>query len=453
MSTDLIIIGGGTAGLGAAREAIAAGASPLLITDGPIGGDCTFTGCVPSKSLIADSHRGRPFPEAMARLHRVIEEIAATESADVLRGEGVEVIDGRGQLVGADAVEVHGVVRTAPHIVVATGARAAIPPIPGLDTVPYLTNETLFELTELPARLGVIGGGAIGSEMAMAFAGFGSTVTLVEGLDRILPHEEPEASSTIQRVMEAEGIDVLTGHHVDSVSAGPAGIELAIGDRTVTVDALLVATGRRPNTGGLGLEALGVALDDRGHVVVDGKLKTNVDGIRAAGDVTGLLPFTHAAYEQARLAVAHALKKGTRWKYDASTTPWVTFTRPEVARVGVTEHEAAEMGGRVAYLPLTHVDRALTEDRTEGFVKLIAGPKPVIRHAFGGQLIGATIVAERGGEMMHGPAMAARLGMFTGRLAQVTVAYPTWTMAVQQAAGQFFQKMHGLEARPAQRTK
>lgn len=453
MSTDLIIIGGGTAGLGAAREAIAAGARPLLVTDGPIGGDCTFTGCVPSKSLIADSHRGTPFPEAMARLHRVVEEIAATESADVLRGEGAEVIEGRGRLVGASAVEVHDVVRTAKHIIVATGAKAAVPPIPGLESVPYLTNETLFELTELPARFGVIGGGAIGAEMAMAFAGFGSDVTLIEGLDRVLPHEEPEASATIQRVMEAEGITMLLGTHVSSVAATDAGIEVTVGDRTAVVDALLVATGRRPNTAGLGLEELGVALDDRGHVVVDGKLKTNVDGVRAAGDVTGLLPFTHAAYEQARLAVAHALRKGSRWSYDASTTPWVTFTRPEVARVGMTEHEAAERGGRVAYLPLTHVDRALTEDRTEGFVKLIAGPKAVTRHAFGGQLIGATIVAERGGEMIHGPAMAARLGMFTGRLAQVTVPYPTWTMAVQQAAGQFFQNMHGFEARPAKRTR
>jgi pyruvate/2-oxoglutarate dehydrogenase complex dihydrolipoamide dehydrogenase (E3) component len=455
MSKDLIIIGGGTAGLGAARAAAIAGASPLLITDGPIGGDCTFTGCVPSKTLIADSRRGVDFGDAMARLHRVVDEIAATENADVLRSEGVEVIEGRGRLTSPSTVEVNGMVRTADHVVVATGARAMIPPIDGLADVDYLTNETLFELTSLPSRFGVIGGGAIGVEMAMAFAGFGSAVTVFEGADRLLGKEEPEAAQVIQAALERQGVDVITGSFVSNVRSDEAGISVSVGERTVEVDALLVATGRTSNTAGLGLDEAGVVLDAKGNVTVDGKLRTNVSGVSAAGDVTGLLPFTHSADEQARMAVSHALGKGSRWTYDASTTPWVTFTQPEVARVGLTEHEAASAssGARVAYLPLSHVDRAITEDRTEGFVKLIAGPKRVTRNAFGGRILGATIVAERAGEMIHAPTMAARLGMFTGRLAQVTVPYPTWSTAIQQAAGQFFQPVSGHEARPAQRTK
>jgi len=177
-----------------------------------------------------------------------------------------------------------------------------------------------------------------------------------------------------------------------------------------------------------------------------------VKGVSAAGDVTGLLPFTHSAYEQARLAVGHALRKGPRWKYEVSTTPWVTFTSPEVARVGVLESEAPK-GSMVAHLPLTHVDRAITEGRTDGFVKLIAAPKSITRGLFGGKIVGATIVADRAGEMIHAPTLAARLGMFAGRLAQVTTPYPTWSNAIQQAASQFFHPVNGLHARPAERTK
>jgi pyruvate/2-oxoglutarate dehydrogenase complex dihydrolipoamide dehydrogenase (E3) component len=192
-----------------------------------------------------------------------------------------------------------------------------------------------------------------------------------------------------------------------------------------------------------------VQLDPAGNVVVDAKLRTSVENVSAAGDVTGLMPFTHAADEQARMAIGHAFRKGSRWKYDASMTPWVTFTDPEVARIGVTEAQAASMDGRVAFLPLSHVDRALTDGRTDGFVKLIAGPKPITGHRWGGKIIGATIVAARAGEMIHGPTMAARLGMFTGRLAQVTTPYPTWSTAIQQAAGMFLQPVNGLEARAA----
>lgn len=446
MDHDLIIIGGGTAGLGAARGARVHGAAPLVITDGPIGGDCTFTGCVPSKTLIAQSRRGVRFSDAMRVVRETIDEIAAEESAPVLRTEGIDVVEGRGTIIDARTVDVEGTRYRADTLLIATGAKAAIPLIPGLDSVGYLTNETLFALEERPRRLGIIGGGPIGCEMALAFAGFGTAVTVFEGADRLLPNEEPEASAVIARSMATAGVEVKVASSVTSVSQDGVGpIAITAGD-TVIVDALLVAAGREANTTGFGLDQLGVVMTTTGHIEVDEKLRTAVAGVSAAGDVTGLLPFTHAADEQARLAVAYALGKGPRWKYSTDATPWVTFTSPEVARVGVLEAEAPR-GSRVAYLPLSLVDRAITEGRTDGFVKLIAGPKRVTRNAFGGRLIGATIVADRAGEMIHGPTLAARVGMFVGRLAQVTTPYPTWSTAIQQAAGQFFQPVNGLEAR------
>lgn len=449
MARELVIIGGGTAALGAARAAVQAGARPTVITDGPIGGDCTFTGCIPSKTLLAESRRGSSFGDALARIETVIERIAATESAEVLRSEGIEVLEGRGALVGGGRVIVDGTPVDAERVVLATGARPDIPCIPGLADVPYRTNESFFDARPRPARLGVVGAGPIGCEMAMAMAGFDTAVTLVEMAPQVLSNEEPEASAVILAELQAQGIDVRLETTIDRVSASPGGLQLELGDETLEVDELLIATGRRPNVEALGLDAAGIEQDDAGHPIVDGKLRTSVRSIHAAGDVTGLLPFTHAAYEQGRLAANHALRKGVRWRYDPAATPWVTFTMPEVARLGSREADAASMGGMVAFLPLERVDRALTDDRTAGFVKLIAAPKGLTRSLFGGRLVGATIVAPRAGEMIHAPAVVARTGAFVARLAQTTAPYPAWSIAVQQAAGQFFVEMDGMEARPA----
>lgn len=451
MDHDIIIVGGGSAGLGAARQALTLGAKPVMVSDGPIGGDCTWTGCVPSKTLIARSRAGLTFPEAISQVHKVVEHIAEHESANVLRSEGIDVVEGKGVLTGERRVDVDGISLTADAVVLATGSRAAMPPIPGIDQVSgVLTNENLFELTVMPPRLGIIGGGAIGCEMAMAFAAFGSRVTVFEGADRLLPMEEPEASAVIERAMVGKDINVQTGSFVDAVSQTGAGIKVEMNGQSFAVDALLVAAGRLPNTDGLGIERFGVRLNASGHVQVNDKLQTATAWLSAAGDITGLLPFTHSADEQARLAVAHALGKGTRWKYDASSTPWTTFTSPEVARVGVLEKDAPA-GAKVVEFPLSLVDRAITDDRTDGFVKLISAPRRLTRGFAGGRLIGATVVADRAGEMIHGPTLATRLGMFVGRLAQVTVPYPTYATAVQQAAGAFFQPVNGVEARPVRR--
>ncbi len=451
MNHDLIIIGGGAGGLGAARAARWAGADVLLVNDGPLGGDCTFTGCVPSKTLLAAAHQGLDFTAAMARVTATVERIAETETADVLRAEGVQVAEGRARLLSADSVAIGDRRVGAPRIIVATGGRPSVPPIPGLDEVEVLTNETVFSMTTAPASLGIIGGGPIGCELAQAFAGLGVAVSLFEGLPRLLSREEPMAAAVVEASLTGRGVQVHTDTAIRRVEPRPDGIALLTDHGETVVERLLVAAGRTPNSGGLGLEELGVDVDGRGHIVTDDRLETDVGGVFAVGDVTGKLPFTHAADEMGRLAAGNALKKGVRGRFRTSWVPWATFTDPEVARVGMTEAEAAGRGGRVAELPFTEMDRAITDDRTEGFVKLIAGPKTLTRNAFGGQVLGATIVAPRAGEMIHEVALAMRTRMFAGRLAQTVHAYPTWSYAIQKAAGQFFGEVEGRTARPARR--
>lgn len=451
MNHDLIIIGGGAGGLGAARAARWAGADVLLVNDGPLGGDCTFTGCVPSKTLLAAAHQGLDFADAMARVAATVERIAETETADVLRAEGIQVIEGRARLVTHDTVAIGDQRLATPRIIVATGGRPSVPPIPGLDEVEVLTNESVFSMTTAPASLGIIGGGPIGCELAQAFAGLGVAVSLFEGLPRLLSREEPMAAAVVAESLAGRGVQVHTDTAIRRVEPRPDGIALVTAHGETVVERLLVAVGRTPNSGGMGLDELGVEFDERGHIVTDDRLETDVRGVFAVGDVTGKLPFTHAADEMGRLAAGNALKKGVRGRFRTSWIPWATFTDPEVARVGMTEAEAAEHGGRVAELPFTEMDRAITDDRTEGFVKLIAGPKTLTRNAFGGRLLGATIVAPRAGEMIHEVALGMRTKMFTGRLAQTVHAYPTWSYAIQKAAGQFFGDVEGRAARPARR--
>jgi pyruvate/2-oxoglutarate dehydrogenase complex dihydrolipoamide dehydrogenase (E3) component len=446
---DLIVLGGGAAGLGAARAATAAGARVLMVTDDPPGGDCTFTGCVPSKTLIEAAARGVPFPEAMRRVRDAVATIAATEDEAALRREGIDVLRGRARFTGPGRLAVGGRTLTAARIIIATGAGPALPAVHGLDRVPYLTNETVFDLPELPASLAVLGGGAVGCELAQAFARLGSRVTILEAADRLLPDEEPAASRVIAEVFAREGIDVRPAAAVHTAAATGDGIRLTLGDgAAVVVDQLLVATGRRPATGGLDLAAAGVRTDDHGHVITDDHLTTTAPAILAAGDVTGRLLFTHAAFAMGRIAAGNALSR-RRTRYDPTATPWVTFTDPEVARVGLTEAQAAAHGARVAHLPMSDMDRAVAAGATDGFIQLIAGPRRVLRGLGGGRILGATIVAARAGEMIHEPALAMATGMFTGRLAQATHAYPTWSYGVQLAAAQFFTTIGGRRARPA----
>ena len=230
--------------------------------------------------------------------------------------------------------------------------------------------------------------------------------------------------------------------------AGGVGVVLEDGT-TVEADQLLVAVGRKPFTDGLDLDAAGVRTDERGNIVTDDRLATSADGVFAVGDVTGKLPFTHAADEMGRTAALNALRWPLRLRFHAGRVPWVTFTSPEVARVGMSEADAVAHGGQVAYLPMSAVDRAVAAGRTEGFIKIIAGPRTLTRNLAGGKILGATIVAPRAGEMIHEIAFAMRTRAFTGRLAQTVHAYPTWSTGIRSAAAQFFFERDGRSARPA----
>ncbi len=455
MDYDLIVVGGGAGGIAAAREGVRRKARTLLVQDGPVGGECTFTGCVPSKAVIEAAARGATFAQAMAAARRAIDTIAATEHDDVLRREGIDVQHGWAEFRAPKVIDVDGRRLTARRFVLATGARPAVPPIEGLDQLDFLTPENVFALGELPLSVAVLGGGAIGCELAQAFRRLGARVTVVEALERLLPHEEPEASGAITDAFDAEGITVRTGHEVTKVEvlealARPVAARLHLGDQEpVTVERVLVAVGRRASTDGLGLDAAGIETDERGFIRTTAALRTTARGIYAVGDIAGTVQFTHAAYEMGRIATANALSRRPPRRFDTTAIPSVTYTAPEVARVGITEADAAERGGRVAYVPMSEVDRAVVAGETRGFVKLVTAPRPVLRRVGGGRFVGATVVAPRAGEMIHEIVLAMRTRMFPARVALATHAYPTWSIAMQKAAAQFFIEVNGRRARPA----
>jgi pyruvate/2-oxoglutarate dehydrogenase complex dihydrolipoamide dehydrogenase (E3) component len=461
----MVVLGGG-GGLTAARTACRRGRRVALAERARPGGECTFTGCVPSKTLletarrVAAAERGAAygfdakvevdFARVMDRVHRVVEEVASQESPERLRAEGIELLAGAARFLDDHTVEVNGRRVVADRLVIATGSRPSIPAVQGLDAIGPLTNESVFRLRELPKRLLVIGGGAVGVELAQAFARLGAEVVLLEALPRILGGEEPEASAAVAEALAADGIAVRTGVTVRRAAPGPV-LELADGER-VGGSHLLVAAGRTPDTAELGLELAGVATATDGAVVVDGRLRTSRPHIYAVGDCTTTsLRFTHVAHEQGRLAVANALARRAR-RFHPAAVPWAVFTDPEVGRVGMTEAQAFQAYGahaRVAWLPLAEVDRARCAGQTRGFVKLLAAPRRVLGGTGGGRLVGMTAVGPAGGELVAEGALALRTRAFAGRLAQTVHAYPTWSTAVRQAAAHWFPGAADTTARPA----
>ena len=455
MDHDLVVVGGGAAGLGAVRAALWAGADVALVADSAPGGDCTFTGCVPSKTLLAAGRDGLGFAAAMDRVRSIVAHIAATESVEVLQRAGATVIEGRARLVTHDTVAVGERRITAPRIVVATGSTPALPDIDGLAEARPLTNETVFDLTEAPRSLGIIGGGPTGCELAQAFAAAGVDVTLFESQHQLLPDTEPEAAALVTGALGNLGVAVRVDTRVEVIEQAPGegvAVQTRSGDGTahsgsVTCERLLAATGRVPSTGGLGLAEMRVKLDGQGHVITDDRMMTSVRGVYAAGDVTGRAFLSHAADEMGRIAAGNALGRGLRGRFHQATVPRVVFTDPEVASVGATPKDAPA-GSRVAYLPLSEVDRAVTDGLTDGFIAIVAGPRRWLRDTGGGRVLGATIVAPRAGEMIQEVVLAMRTRAFAGRLAQASHAYPTWSNGVQKAAAQFFGEVEGRRARP-----
>lgn len=444
---DLVIVGGGTAGIFAAKTAGQLGARVVLVERDRTGGDCLWTGCVPSKSLIAAAHAAHAmrtagrfgitpaepkvdFAAVMAYVRRAIARIEPVDSPAALSDAGAEVIAGTAVFTDPDVLRVDGRSLRFRHALIATGSTPALPPVPGLADVEPLTSDTVWDLTELPARLAVLGGGPIGCELGQAFARLGAEVTIIEATDRLVPRDEPRTGLALSAALSAEGIRVLTSTTVATATrhADRVRLDLTGSDSVVEVDRVLVATGRSPRTAGLGLDAAGVDLDERGHVVVDAKLRTSNHRIYAAGDVTGTLPFTHVAGMHGSIAATNALLAPVR-RIDHERIPWVTFTDPEIAHVGLTEEQARRRHGdtvRVRLLRHEHVDRAIVEDDVNGFTHVVLDQK--------GRVLGATILAPRAGEMIAElTALVTRRGRLRD-LASIVHPYPAWSDGVWNAA-------------------
>jgi pyruvate/2-oxoglutarate dehydrogenase complex dihydrolipoamide dehydrogenase (E3) component len=447
----LVVIGAGTGGLVTASIAAGLGARVALVERYLMGGDCLNVGCVPSKGIISgarswqaatDSRRrfGGPavtgsgdFGEAMARMRRIRAGLSRIDSAPRYRDLGVDVFLGEGRFTGRDTVMVGGRTLRFRRAVIATGARPAVPPIPGLETTGYLTNETIFGLTELPRRLAIIGAGPIGCELAQAFARLGSAVTVIDRGAHILPREDADAARIVELAMETHGVRLL--HDTTVVRAEARGgervIQVHIAGRTEEIagDELLVATGRAPNVDGLGLEAAGVTYSRRG-VGVNDRLRTSNPHIFAVGDICSKYQFTHAAAATARLVVANALFFGLGGgKVSTLVMPWVTYTTPEVAHVGMTEADATAAGLRVQPItvPLHDVDRAVLDGQEDGFLRV---------HLKEGtdRILGATLVAEHAGEMIGEIALAIMAGVGLGKISSTIHPYPTQAEVFRKAA-------------------
>lgn len=449
----LVVVGGGTGGLVTAAIAVALGARVALIERHLLGGDCLNVGCVPSKAIIraargwkaaadAAERFGGPsiagdgdFGRAMERMRRIRAEISGHDAAARFRDLGVDVFLGDAVFQGPDAVRVGGQTLRFRRAVIATGTRPAAPPIPGLAEAGYLTNETVFSLTELPRRLAVVGGGPIGCELAQSFARFGAEVTLLEAGERILPKDDPDAAAVIAGALKRDGVRTVCGARAAAVEARgeERTIRYSRGETSeaTTVDQILVATGRAPNVDELGLEAAGVHFDGKEGIRVDDRLRTANPRVYAIGDVASPYQFTHVADAHARMVVRNALFFG-RARASDLVIPWVTFTAPELAHVGILPDEAARRGADIetVTVPLNEVDRARLDGETDGFLKIHLDKDS-------DSILGATLVAEHAGDLISQIGQAMTRGIGLGKLGDTIFPYPTQAEVIRKAADQW----------------
>ncbi len=454
---NMVVIGAGSGGLVAALIAAVVKAKVTLVEKHQMGGDCLNTGCVPSKALIktarvlAQMRRAKEyglrsataefdFAEVMERVQRVVREIEPHDSVERFTQMGVECVAGEARIVSPWAVEVTGAdgakrTLTTRSIVIAAGASPFVPPIPGLAEAGYLTSDTLWGLRELPARLVVLGGGPIGCELAQAFARFGSRVTQVEMLPRLMAREDPEVSALVEARFRAEGVEVLTGHKAQRFLSGEGKkvlvCEGGAGEVRIEFDAVLVALGRAPRTAGYGLEELGIPVTPARTIETNEFLQTLYPNIYACGDVAGPYQFTHVASHQAWYASVNALFGVFRkFRADYSVIPWATFTDPEVARVGLSETEAREKGvpHEVSTYGIDDLDRAIADGEAHGFVKVLTAPGS-------DRILGATIVGEHAGDVVAEFVIAMRHGLGLNKVLGTIHIYPTMAEANKYAAG------------------
>jgi len=446
IKTDVCVIGAGSGGLSVAAGAVQMGAGVVLLEGHKMGGDCLNFGCVPSKALIAagkQAHAMRTgekygvapvMPEvsysaAKDHVHRVIETIAPVDSQERFEGLGVQVIREYGRFVSKTEVQAGDTVIEARRFVIATGSRPFVPPIPGLEGVPYETNETIFDLREKPAHLIVIGGGPIGIEMAQAHRRLGSEVTVLEGA-KALGKDDPELAAVVLEALKAEGVRIVEGAQAAKVSGGPGAIRVETADGQVIEGShLLMAVGRKANVEGLDLEKAGIAYARAVKVGAD--LRTTNRRVYAIGDVAGGLQFTHVAGYHAGIVI-RAILFGLPAKAKTAHIPWATYTDPELAQVGMTEAEARKAHGarlEVVRFPYHENDRAIAEGKTAGFIKVM-----VVR----GRPVGASIVGAQAGELIGLWALVIANNMKMSAIANMVAPYPTLTEVSKRAAGAYF---------------
>ncbi len=452
---NLVVVGGGTAGLVTAAGAAGVGARVALVERELLGGDCLNVGCVPSKALIraaraaADVRRASEFgvridgpvhldfAAAMQRMRALRAKLSPHDSAARFRELGVDVFLGEGRFRGPDSLEVAGAVLRFASACVATGARAAVPPIPGLADAGYLTNETVFTLTVLPSRIALLGGGPIGCELAQAFARFGAQVHLVEMAEQILVREDRDAAQLVQAALAADGVQLELGVKLVQVKRTVAGkvlvLEAGGAQRELEVDEIVVGVGRAPNVEGLGLETAGVAYDPRNGVKVDDHLRTTQRRIFAAGDVASAYKFTHMADALARIVIQNALFFG-RARASKLVVPWCTYTDPEIAHVGIYPREADERGIELDthLVRLAQIDRAVLDGESEGLLKV---------HVERGtdRILGATLVARHAGESISEITLAMNAGVGLRQIAATIHPYPTQAESIKRA-GDLYQR-------------
>jgi len=443
---DMTIIGGGSGGLTAARVASSLGANVLLIDKERLGGDCLNYGCVPSKSLI---HVARVVHQAqnaaklglmnanldvdMAKVNNYIREvIGRIAESEKVYTEGVTVKFGDVSFKSATELTLNGETITSRNTLISTGSRPLIPRIEGLKETGYLTNEDVFNLMSLPSSLLIVGGGPIGVELGQAFRRLGTDVTIIEGLDRILPKEDPEVSATLTKVLRSEGINVVTNAlFINAKCDGNKKVVIAKqGEKNlaIEVDEILLTIGRQPNVEGLNLEAASITYSNKG-IQVNEHLQTTAPNIFAIGDVIGGYLFTHIAAYQAGIAIRNALVPIGKKKVDYRVVPWCIFTDPEVARVGLTSDEAEKhhKQTRIVKFPVADIDRAQTESETRGFIKLVLTGKK-------DEIVGAHMVCTHAGELLGEMALAMRHHLSINDILDTIHAYPTMSTGIQQTA-------------------
>lgn len=450
---NLVVIGAGTAGLVTAAGAAGLGAKVALIERELMGGDCLNVGCVPSKGLISAARVARTirqadefginaptqaepdFARVMERMRRLRAQISPNDSAARFRGLGVDVYLGGGRFTGSNTVQVGDQTLHFRKAVIATGARASAPPLPGLDQVPYLTNESVFSLTERPRRLGIIGAGPIGCELAQSFANLGSEVLLIEVAHGILPLEDRDAADIVRESLQRDGVRLLCCGKELKLRRENGQTRLSVESHgqqyDEAVDQLLVSVGRAPNVQNLGLEAVGVEFDSRTGVRVNDKMQTTNPNIYAAGDVCSKFKFTHAADFMARIVIQNSLFMG-RAKASSLLIPWSTYTAPEIAHVGLYEKDAQTQGVALdTYIQhFADIDRAILAGETEGFVKV---------HTRKGtdQIVGATIVAPHAGDLISEITLAMKHGIGLKQISSTIHPYPTQAEAIRKLGDQF----------------